>query len=102
MAKKILFGITIGLICTVVTLAQVVPITKALAWDAALNADDYLVTLDGQTIGITTGLSIPFTITTVGKHTFEVRSRNMWGVSDPASLTVDVSSPGKSGNLRIK
>jgi hypothetical protein len=87
----------------VVTLeAQTLPISRTLAWDAGANADSYIVTQDGTPIGTPVGLTQPISIATLGSHTFSVVSVNLWGQSAPATLTVNVVSPGQSGNIRIR
>lgn len=85
----------------VVIEAQSLPVTKHFAWNASTNADDYVATLDGVNIGTTTGLVVPFTITTLGSHTLTVTARNIWGTSAPAQLVVVVQLPSNPGGLAV-
>lgn len=82
--------------------AQTLPITKTLVWDAGANADSYVVVQDGAQIGTPAALTQSITISTLGQHTFSVTSVNLWGTSTPTTLTVNVVSPGGSGNIRIR
>lgn len=97
-----ILAIVIAMMALFVSAAWALPVSKTLAWDAGAGADDYLVYLDGALLGTTAGLTMPFTISTAGSHTFSVISRNAWDTSAAATLTVNVVSPGKSGNLRIQ
>ena len=90
----------------VVTLhAQTLPATKTLAWDANAASDgvtNYVVALDATTVGSPTGTTQPITFTTAGSHTLTLRAQNVWGLSPPATLVVNVVVPGTPANLRLQ
>lgn len=85
--------------------AQTLPVTKTLAWDANAAADavtNYTVKLDGVVVGTPTTPSQAITFAAVGPHTLTVVAVNVWGVSAPATLTVNVVLPAAPANLRIQ
>jgi hypothetical protein len=85
--------------------AQTLPLTKTLAWDAeaaAFNVTNYTVSLDGTVIGNPTGTTQAVTFTTLGTHMLTVTSTNVFGVSGPASLTVNVVAPPPPANLKLQ
>ena len=89
----------------VTVVAQSIPVTKTLAWDANPASDavtNYVVRLDGVVIGSPTGTSQPVTFTSVGVHTLSVIATNLWGDSAPGTLTVNVVAPGQPAGLRVQ
>lgn len=93
----------------VVVEAQTLPITKTLAWDAPASdpslgtVESYTVRLDGTIVGQPTvpTTTQAVTFTTLGTHTLTVTSENVWGSSEPATLTVIVRFAGPPQNPRI-
>ena len=88
--------------------AQTLPITKTFAWDAPAvdathgAADSYIAKLDGVQVGTPTTTSQSVTFTTLGSHVLSTTSVNLWGMSSPALLTVNVVPPGSPTNTRIQ
>ncbi len=85
--------------------AQTLPLTKTLAWDAedpSLNVTLYTVSLDGAVVGNPTGTTQSVTFTTQGVHTLSVTATNAFGVSAPATLSVNVLLPAPVKNLRLQ
>lgn len=88
----------------VVLHAQTLPITKTLVWDASVPTEqvtNYVVKLDGVTIGSPTSPSQVFTITSPGPHTLSVSAVNPWGSSTDATLAINVVLPSRPNNLRV-
>jgi len=120
MKKRLIFlllGVSILLACTmtwlptppnifVVTLeAQTLPITKTVAWDANAPADavtNYVVRLDAAIVGSPVGTTQLVTFTSLGTHTITVVAQNLWGVSAPATLVVNVIAPTTPANIRLQ
>jgi hypothetical protein len=90
----------------VITLeAQTLPITKTLAWDADPVTDavtNYTVALDGATVGQPSGTTQAVTFATQGLHTITVTATNVWGVSSPSTLTVNVKLPTTPANAHLQ
>ena len=90
---------------TVTIIAQSLPITRTLAWDANATSDmvtNYVVRQDSVIIGSPTGTTQPITITTLGTHTFAVRAVSLWGESVDSLLIVNVVLPSAVRNVRIQ
>jgi len=113
----LLIGVSILLACTVtwlptppnifvVTLeAQTLPITKTVAWDANAPADavtNYVVRLDAAIVGSPVGTTQLVTFTSLGTHTITVVAQNLWGLSSPATLVVNVIAPNAPANIRLQ
>ena len=113
----LLIGVAVLVACTltwlpmpsdfvVVTLeAQTLPVTKTVAWDANAASDaitNYVVRLDGTTVGSPVGTTQLVTFTSLGTHTITVIAQNLWGVSLPATLVVNVISPSTPANIRMQ
>ena len=85
--------------------AQSLPIARTVLWDANAASDaitNYVVRLDNTIVGSPTGTSQPITITTLGTHTVSVTAVNLWGVSAPTTLTINVVAPAQVVNLRLQ
>ena len=85
--------------------AQTLPAVKTLSWDPNPVGDavtNYVVTLDGVTIGSPTVPSQSVTFTTVGAHTITLVAVNVWGSGSPATLAVTVVVPAKPVNMRLQ
>lgn len=88
--------------------AQSFPVTKTLAWDAAAvdanngPADDYVVKMNGTTIGTPTTTQQQFTLPAAGSYTFTVAARNIWGISADSTLQVNARPPKAVTNPRIQ
>lgn len=91
----------------VVIHAQSLPVTKTVSWDASIvdathsAPANYVVKLDGVTIGSPTSLSQPFTISTPGAHALALTAVNTWGTSAPSTLNFTVSVPNLPTSLQI-
>lgn len=88
--------------------AQTLPLTKTLVWDPSVvdathpPPDNYVVTLDGVTIGSPVGTSILVTFTTPGAHAITVAAVDMWGSSAAVPLAVKVNVPNDPKNARFQ
>jgi len=92
---------------TIVVYAQSLPINKTLSWNAGVvdathaPADNYIIKMDGATVGSPTGLTQAVTITSLGAHTFTLQASNTWGVSPTVTLNIVVALPPTPVNLSI-
>lgn len=95
--------------------AQTFPLTVKAYWDPNPVADavtSYTLVVDGGTLTTIQPISTndtncpvaqfpsgcivaPVTIAAAGQHTFVVTAVNQWGSSAPATLTVNINSPGQ-------
>ena len=85
--------------------AQTLPIVKTFVWDADPAADgvlNYVVTLDGTTIGSPTSTSQTVTFTTAATHTLTVAGQNIFGLGPASTLTVIVKLPTAPANLKLQ
>lgn len=87
------------------------PITVNVVWDAypaTENITKFTVTHNGTPVDVmpsactATECAKAITLTSAGPHVVSVTATNMWGTSAPNSITFTASSPGRSGNLRIR
>lgn len=88
----------------VTILAQSLPVTKTIQWDANPATDEvthYNPKLDGASLGQPTGTSVQATFTTQGPHTLTVSATNIWGTSAEATLHVVVKIPDSVKQIRL-
>jgi hypothetical protein len=88
-----------------VLVAQSLPFSGTLAWDANQASDEvthYVVRQDGVVIGQPTGTTQAVTITTAGPHTWTIVAVNFWASSAPLTYSRNVTVPGVPGNPRFQ
>lgn len=87
------------------------PVTIIVGWDpnpVIDNVTSYTLAMGTTVVKVptsqctTTVCEQSVVIPSMGTYTVSVTSTNMWGTSLPTSLTFNASSPGRSGNLRIR
>ena len=88
------------------------PITVNVVWDNSYTATDgvtkFTVTHNGVATDVlpsvctTTECSKAITLQNGGPNVVTVTATNMWGTSVPTQITFIASSPGRSGNVRIR
>lgn len=109
--KLLMSSILLSLLLSISLAAQAFPVTITAAWDPNPPEDavtKYTITFNNVTTDIplanctavecTTTLTVP----SAGSYTISLTASNFWGRSIPTTLSFTASSPGRSGNLRIR
>lgn len=80
------------------------PINVVVGWDPNPAADavtSYTVFLNGTAVGSPTGTSETVSIPAAGTYTFGVSAVNIWGESDPDTISVAISPAGKPTGIKV-
>lgn len=111
MKKIMLAFVTVVLLSAQVVHGQVFPVVVTVVWDP--NPSTEQVTKYTVTHNSNTPIDVPPTacsatecqtkITLINAtNTVSLTATNMWGTSQPVTLTFIAQSPGRSGNIRIR
>ncbi len=88
-----------------VLIAQSLPYTLTVAWNASTDAASYNCYLDGVKMTNVTGLTCSFPVTSLGNHNVGVTSVNPAFVpneSAPGSLAFTLKSPNAPTGINVK
>ena len=109
--RSISCGLVILFLFAIPIIAQTFPVTINVLWDPNPASDQvtkYTITFNGNStdIPITNCNNIECATTLVvpsaGSYTISLTATNMWATGPATTLSFTATSPGRSGNLRIR